>query len=727
MIIKKKRNLLLDENAVSEVLGVVLILTIVLSATTIYLSQQVPELTKDFEARHVDEVADDFSELDSLIDRIGLVAKQEGESTTATGTTPLKMSPDKVPIFGLTPPGSSLGFIPQKETFVIQVDDVDGGVGGGGGSGDWMIPNATHGFTDYYLEDDSSDVDVSFDEVKLASYTPEGDLTLNETERWLEGEHSYDQVIIVNNSTLYAYGFLKIHANSIYVDPSSNITADGKGLWGGTSQKDGDGIGGGKTGANESAGGGGAGYGEVGGNGSDNLGSGGSKYGDEYSTSIQMGSGGGGGVPKPPVGSGGSGGNGGGAIWLDAEVINITGGTISANGDFGLSGTHPKSGAGGGGSGGGILIKGRNVTISGTATLSAKGGGGGNSSAGNDGGGGGGAGGRIKVFNESGSVSLANNAGSGDDATGKDGGAGGEAGVYISPGEEYISSITHCSSGYFTSEVYDTGRNSTCYGNMTWNATLNGQTIEMKVRTDMFEDMRAAPDWPYCPEVVSEEGQNNISDINSLSSVSDGHRYIQYRAELHTDDATTTPVLHSVRINYNFSAPGGGGPLLGISSGIIKFQSSYLYYLNQELVYEHGAVIKCQGQDGGKRGFMLHRPSIDITNESGIPKIVISMVDLTGSDYSYSGSTTTSVETSYTKYIYKCPAAFPNLTINLSTDYYSIWGEWFNKTLKESGLTTPYHYNVSVNGTAKTVAVEFYGHEHGVQLDLEKTTVAVRI
>ncbi len=378
--------------------------------------------------------------------------------------------------------------------------------------------------------------------------------------------------------------------------------------------------------------------------------------------------------------------------------------------------------------GGGILIKGRNVTISGTATLSAKGGDGGDGRSGllpgseDGGGGGGGAGGRIKVFYDSGSVYLTNkSAESGDDANDEDGGAGGEAGVYISPGEEYISSITHCSSGYFTSEVYDTESNSTCYGNMTWNATLNGQTIEMKVRTDMFEDMRAAPDWNYCP------GVNNGTDISDLSSASDGHRYIQYRAELHTDDATTTPVLRSVRINYSFSAPGGGGPLLGKSSGIIKFRSSYLYYPNQEIVYEHGAVIKCQGQDEGKRGFMLHRPSINITNKSGIPKIVISMVDLTGSDYSYSGSTTTSVETSYTEYIYKCPAAFPNLTINLSTDYYSIWGEWFNKTLKESGLTTPYHYNVSVNGTAKTVAVEFYGHEHGVQLDLEKTTVAVRI
>ena len=665
---------------------------IIIAASGIYFATQVPEWTKDYESQHTAEVADDFSELKSLID--GIVLKQ-GESELAGGTIPVKMAPDKVPIFGMSPPGSNLIFNPEDEKIELVVPIEEGGEVG---TKAWE-QNATTGFP--YI--DAEHVDNSSNEVKLAKLTPEGNLILEPGDTiQLGGEHSYDQVIIKNNAILYVShvtGFLKIHANNITVDSGSNITADRVGYLGGTTDRIGFGPSYGELGSGGS-GGGGAGYGASGGDGGDNPGSGGGDYGDATSVSIEIGSGGGGGTGNA---GGGSGGSGGGAIWLDAEEIYIFG-IVSGNGDYGLPGTKSNDGGGGGGSGGGILIRGKNVTISGT--LSAKGGDGGDSGGGTGGDGGGGAGGRIKIFydtlDESGAIYEMN------------GGAGGGSGSIHKDTITYTSSITHYSSGHLVSEIFNTTSESTCYGEMTWDATLNDQTIVMKVRTDMFEDMRASPDWDYCPAV------SNGQDISELSSVSDGHCFIQYCAELATDDTATTPVLHEVRINYSLSAE---SPTVANSSGSIKFQSNYLYYPNQEIVYEHGAVIKWQPED--ERGFILHEPSIDIPVWDGSPAIEISTVDLTGGNYSYSGATTTSVKNVFKEYnLLADGLKYPNLTINVTTDYPSVWEEWFNKELEEKGWDVSF-YDVSV--TAKNVAVEFYGQGDGVKLYLEKTAVEVKI
>ncbi|MBA7529947.1 hypothetical protein ES705_22148 [subsurface metagenome] len=656
---KKKKNFLHAEDAQSTVIGFVLITGIIIASSSIYFSSQVPDWTEGHESLHTADIADDFSELKSLID--GIVLKK-GEIEPAGGAIPLKMSPDKVPIFGMSPPGSNLIFNPQDEKLELVVPTAGGG--GGGGTQTWE-QNAT---SDFNAAIKLTNVDTYSDEVKLSKLTPEGDLHLPPGETMqLGGEHSFDQVIIENTAILYVShvtGFLKIHANNISVHSGSIITADRVGYLGGSADRIGFGPGYGANGSSDGSGGGGAGYGASGGDGQNNPVSGGIAYGNDTSTSIEIGSGGGGGGTGGFVG--GSGGSGGGAIWLDAEEINIAG-IISADGDYGLPGSQPQDGGGGGGSGGGIMIKGRNVTISGT--LSAKGGKGGDSGGGNDGGGGGGAGGRIKIFYKSGSVPITPvGATSGGDTSDEDGGAGGNAGVYEYPGEDYTSSITHHSSGSFISEIYNTTSESTCYGNMTWDATLNGQTIVMKVRTDMFDDMRASPGWEYCPAV------SKGSDVSELSSVSDSHCYVQYCAELSTDDTTTTPVLRAVKINYSLSAE---SPTVATSSGSIKFQSNYLYYPNQVIVYEHGAVIKWQPEGG----FMLQPPPIEITkNESGSPIIEISTVDLTGANYSYSGATSTSVKNRYKSYhLLADGLKYPNLTINVTTDYPSVWEGWFNK------------------------------------------------
>ena len=99
------------------------------------------------------------------------------------------------------------------------------------------------------------------------------------------------------------------------------------------------------------------------------------------------------------------------------------------------------------------------------------------------------------------------------------------------------------------------------------------------------------------------------------------------------------------------------------------------------------------------------------------------MIDLTGSSDSYSGTATASLENAYKNYD-SFSTKFNNLTLNLSTEYPAIWGKWFNDTLEESGLTELF-YNVTVNETY--VATEFYGHGAGVQLNVEKAEVEVKI
>jgi len=123
-------------------------------------------------------------------------------------------------------------------------------------------------------------------------------------------------------------------------------------------------------------------------------------------------------------------------------------------------------------------------------------------------------------------------------------GFGGHDGTFII----YISDVPdgkgYLSPGTFTSDEHDAGVTGANWGTMSWSETLYGQTMTMKVRTSNASDMTGATGWASCPPVTSGD------DISALSSVTDGHRYIQYRAELATSDSEETPVLHDVTITY---------------------------------------------------------------------------------------------------------------------------------------------------------------------------------
>ena len=276
----------------------------------------------------------------------------------------------------------------------------------------------------------------------------------------------------------------------------------------------------------------------------------------------------------------------------------------------------------------------------------------------------------------------------------------------------YIESNMTDSSGHIG---FDTGSNSTIYKNISWHTKIPPNTkIVIKVRTDMFPNMAHAKDWARCPEIKSKEGFNKIS-LSDLSSVSNGHRYVQYRAELKTWDPSETPTLINVSINY--SSP-SGGVVLAQSSGSISFASNYHYLPNHVLTYENGAVIKSQ-----EEGEFVFRPfNISFNTTSGVPRINISLVNLTGNNVTHSGAPAASVRLLRSDHKLISDSFFyPNLMIIIYSKYPYACEKWFNKKLEESELDDSYY---DLNVSDGTMTVEF---GDGVQLYLEKTAVEVKI
>ncbi|MCK5180619.1 MAG: right-handed parallel beta-helix repeat-containing protein, partial [Candidatus Omnitrophica bacterium] len=101
--------------------------------------------------------------------------------------------------------------------------------------------------------------------------------------------------------------------------------------------------------------------------------------------------------------------------------------------------------------------------------------------------------------------------------------------------------------GVFTSRVYDTQARP-FYKALVWNADIPlGTSLVIRVRAGNHPDLLDGTEWKKCPILLTNENM----DIARLSSISDGARYVQYRAELISDDGTATPQLEDVTVTYN--------------------------------------------------------------------------------------------------------------------------------------------------------------------------------
>jgi phosphodiesterase/alkaline phosphatase D-like protein len=194
-------------------------------------------------------------------------------------------------------------------------------------------------------------------------------------------DQSFTNVKITNNAVVTVdsinkvggAGQIVVNTGDFVVNVGSSVNANNKGYAGGN-VSNGSGPGAGGGGGGDGTFGGGGGYGGSGGNGSTGY-AGGSTY-VSITEPTDLGSGGGG-----AWSAGAKGGAGGGAIKIVAGGIANISGSITANGESGLS---AGSTSGGGGSGGSIWIQ--SGTLTGSGLIAANGGGGNN--LGNGGGGG---------------------------------------------------------------------------------------------------------------------------------------------------------------------------------------------------------------------------------------------------------------------------------------------------------------------------------------------------
>jgi len=237
------------------------------------------------------------------------------------------------------------------------------------------------------------------------------------------------------------------------------------------------------------------------------------------------------------------------------------------------------------------------------------------------------------------------------------------------------------------------------YGAMSWNQTILEDTnIIMKVRTSIRPDMSDALPWEDCQEVT------NGKDISDLSSVSDGHQYIQWRAELVTFDLAKTPILKNVTISYEF-----GTPILVNSSGALYFGSNYQRFPDFQLIYAHGATIRNQTEGE----FMLFPPPLSISKQGNATSIRLTAVNLTGSKRTSASALRTTVKVSYQDAeLLKGGLNFLNLTINITTEHPGPWRQWFNETCAAAGLlhgAEPGKYELK--GDGRPLQIIFYGNE----------------
>ncbi len=255
-----------------------------------------------------------------------------------------------------------------------------------------------------------------------------------------------------------------------------------------------------------------------------------------FDTITALGGGGGGAYPGPGV-NGGSG--GGGVTYNSAAGGSATQGNSGGGTGYGNNGSSSGGGGGAGAAGGSAGGVGLAYSISGSSVYYAGGGGNSGAAGGNGGGGAGGTGGA------NGTAGTANTGGGGGAATSanstSNSGAGG-SGIVI------VSYVAYSTSGTFTSAVIDTNTTPT-WSTLSYATTTTASTgVSIKVRSSNSSTMVGATAFSSCTAVTSGAA------LSGGGCVTDGHRYVQYEATLTTSDATVSPSLNSVTINYSASS-----------------------------------------------------------------------------------------------------------------------------------------------------------------------------
>jgi hypothetical protein len=143
------------------------------------------------------------------------------------------------------------------------------------------------------------------------------------------------------------------------------------------------------------------------------------------------------------------------------------------------------------------------------------------------------------------------------------------------------------------------------------------------------------------------------------------------------------------------------------ASGNIKYEANNIYYLDQDYIYEGGAIIVDQaGGDVVKIG-----PQFGVVQEAGGLSVTYTLPSIIGPVDTIGGSESLGVQTFVVRYQSKSYiwGATETLYILITTDYPSAWENYFDSYLEESGLVygTGADYVLSVSETL--VNLTLYG------------------
>jgi hypothetical protein len=137
--------------------------------------------------------------------------------------------------------------------------------------------------------------------------------------------------------------------------------------------------------------------------------------------------------------------------------------------------------------------------------------------------------------------------------------------------------------------------------------------------------------------------------------------------------------------------------IFAVAKGELSFRSHNAYYLDQEYIYEQGAVLVLQGSCSTVRGGSppeLHRDA------SGNLTLTVTFITLFGEDTSLTGSGSAGVET---RILHADTTTMPlsggmNLTLNATCRCGDGWARWVNSSLRSSPA--------SENITAQNYSIE---------------------
>jgi len=155
-------------------------------------------------------------------------------------------------------------------------------------------------------------------------------------------------------------------------------------------------------------------------------------------------------------------------------------------------------------------------------------------------------------------------------------------------------------------------------------------------------------------------------------------------------------------------------------SGIIKYSSVNAYFVNQEFIYESGAIITNQQQGN----MMSIKPAFSANKNSSSSLINFTLINIlsVGGKISSGGFDTTAIQTEFSS---NKSANYSDVSsINISTSYPNSWYSFINSTLAKTFVYNA-DYNIIKNETTNYVRINIILND--VKVDLKIINILAQI